>query len=243
MSHIKNKILIIGHRGAYNEAPENSLEGFKKAIELGADYIEFDVHKTLDGELVIIHDENTLRMTGYDARVKDIPLKELKKLKLPNKEQIPTLQELINITKGKINFLCELKADGMCKKVLSVLTQNNMISSTIFQSFNVRELLNCQKTESNINWGPIVPKNENYLSKWSQREKMIQEVLDMKASHIITRFKNVNKKFVDYCHDSDLSVFVYPINSKLITKRYTEFGVDGLIVNNISQTIDILKQE
>jgi glycerophosphoryl diester phosphodiesterase len=48
LSLIKNKTLIIGHRGAYNEATENSLEGFKKAIELGADYIEFDVHKTLD---------------------------------------------------------------------------------------------------------------------------------------------------------------------------------------------------
>ena len=69
-----NKILIIGHRGANNIAPENTLKAFKKAIELEADFIEFDVQMSRDGELVITHDLDIERLTGEKKYVKDLTL-------------------------------------------------------------------------------------------------------------------------------------------------------------------------
>ena len=70
--------LIIGHRGAKGIAPENSLCGFKKAIELGIDGIELDVHLTKDGKLIVIHDMDLQRLAGLRISVKQFTFKELK---------------------------------------------------------------------------------------------------------------------------------------------------------------------
>ena len=70
--------LIIGHRGAKGIAPENSLCGFKKAIELGIDGIELDVHLTKDGKLIVIHDMDLQRLVGLRISVKQFTFKELK---------------------------------------------------------------------------------------------------------------------------------------------------------------------
>lgn len=92
--------LIIGHRGSYDEAPENTLKGFKKAIELGADYIEFDVHESKDGALVIIHNIDILRRMGYNSTIEQMTLGEFKQLNLGDDERIPELGDVINIAKG-----------------------------------------------------------------------------------------------------------------------------------------------
>lgn len=70
--------LIIGHRGAKGIAPENSLYGFKKAIELGIDGIELDVHLTKDGKLIVIHDMDLQRLVGLRISIKQLTFKELK---------------------------------------------------------------------------------------------------------------------------------------------------------------------
>ncbi|GAH55304.1 unnamed protein product, partial [marine sediment metagenome] len=69
---------IIGHRGARGIAPENSLSGFKKAVELGIDGVELDVHLTKDGKLVVIHDMDLKRLTGLKISIKQLTFKELK---------------------------------------------------------------------------------------------------------------------------------------------------------------------
>ena len=71
--------LIIGHRGVKGIAPENSLSGFKKAVELGIDGVELDVHLTKDGKLIVIHDMDLKRLTGLRISIKQLTFKELKK--------------------------------------------------------------------------------------------------------------------------------------------------------------------
>ena len=72
----RENILTIAHRGASSIAPENTLIAFKKAIELKADYIEFDVHQSKDGIIVIMHDGNTLRATGHFGIIKRMTLSD-----------------------------------------------------------------------------------------------------------------------------------------------------------------------
>lgn len=238
----EKNVLVIAHRGASNLATENTLKAFQKAIELGADYIEFDVHQSKDGEIIILHDANTFRMTGKNGIIKSMTIKELKQLKLHNGEKIPTLQEVIQVAKGKIKLLCELKSKGTALNVVKILREKDMIDSTIIQSFYVEELLEFKNIEPNLNLGLIVPITEEYLPEWAQRKNMIHEVLSFKFEYLITRFKNVNEKFINFSHQNNLKILVYPVNSKIITKRYINMGVDGLIVNNISQTKEILRQ-
>src|SRR3989338_86923 len=94
----------MGHRGAAALEPENTLRGFRRAIELGVDYVEFDVHCCKSGELVVIHDETVDRTTNGKGFVADLTLQQLKKLDAGKSETIPTLQEAIDTCKCKIKM-------------------------------------------------------------------------------------------------------------------------------------------
>ncbi|MGB9079785.1 MAG: glycerophosphodiester phosphodiesterase [Desulfuromonadaceae bacterium] len=94
--------LIIGHRGASRDAPENTLESFRLAWEQGADGIEADFRLTADGRIVCMHDETTARTTGVDLRIADTTLKELRRLDAGlwkganwSGAEIPTLDEVL----------------------------------------------------------------------------------------------------------------------------------------------------
>lgn len=234
--------LIIGHRGAYDVAPENTLKGFKKAIELGADYIEFDMHQTQDGALVIIHNIDILRRMGYNTTIEQMTLKELKKLDFGEGEKIPELWKLIDIAKGKIKLLCEVKTLGISEKVINLLKKKNVLDSTIIQSFNIEELLEARKIDPSIELAAIVPRNDEYFPEWEKRKKIVQNIIDLKFTNIATQNKNVDDLFINYCHKNDLRVFVYTLNTKKRMEKFITMGVDGIIVNSITKAKEILKQ-
>ena len=102
------KVLVVSHRGDWRNAPENSLQAFTNCIDMGVDMIEIDLHKTKDGQLVLMHDNTINRTTDGKGKVSDYTLAELKKLHLRNGmgrvtfHQIPTLEEVLNLSKGKI---------------------------------------------------------------------------------------------------------------------------------------------
>jgi len=242
MNKNKNKPLVIGHRGAFDEAPENTLKGFKKAIELEADCIEFDVHKSQDGALVVIHDNDILRRMGYNNSIDEMTLSELKKLNLGEGETIPELWEVLKLAKGKIKLLCEIKAKGISNNVVSLLRDEDVLESTIIQSFYVDVVLEVRKLEPELDLALIVPITEEYLPEWDKRKDLIENVIKFNFPIIETRYKNVDEVFVRYSHKRNLKVFVYTINTKKTMKRFIEMGVDGIIVNSISKAKKAFEQ-
>ncbi|MFX1595852.1 MAG: glycerophosphodiester phosphodiesterase [Promethearchaeota archaeon] len=242
MSQKINKTFIIGHRGAYSEAPENTLKGFKKAIELGADFIEFDVHQSQDGALVVIHNVDILRRMGINRSINQMKLEELQKLDLGEGERVPELWEVIKLAKGKIKLLCEIKAKGITEKIINLLRDEEVIDSTIIQSFLIDVLLKVRKIEPQLKLAAIVPFNENYIPEWNKRKQLIQDVIFLNFPIIVTRFKNIDKEFLEYSHEHNLKVFAYTFNTKKTMKRFIEMGVDGIIVNSISKAIKIFAQ-
>ncbi|MCK4381146.1 MAG: hypothetical protein KAW51_08425 [Candidatus Lokiarchaeota archaeon] len=242
MNENKIETLIIGHRGAYDEAPENTLKGFKKAIELGADYIEFDVHQSQDGALVIIHNVDILRRMGVDNSIAQMTLKELQKLDLGEGERVPELWEVLKLAKGKVNLLCEIKAKGISDKVITLLRGEDLIDSTIIQSFYVDILLEVKKLEPKLELAAIVPITEEYIPEWNKRKKLIETVINLDFPIIVTRHKNVDELFLQYSHKHNLKVFAYTINTRKNMERFVNMGVDGIIVNSISKAKKTIKQ-
>ena len=104
--------IYIAHRGLHNAMdgiPENSLLAFKKAVELGF-AVENDIHLTKDGEVVVFHDEDLMRMCGIHGRPEDMTLSQLKELRLGDtEEKIPTLRECLDVIDGKVPLLVEFK--------------------------------------------------------------------------------------------------------------------------------------
>jgi len=112
-------VLRIGHRGAAGHAPENTLASFRKAIELGLDMTELDVHVCASGELVVIHDENVDRTTNSKGWVSKLSLTELKRLDAGAGETVPTLAEVLDLLKDRIMLNIELKGLGTAEPVYS----------------------------------------------------------------------------------------------------------------------------
>lgn len=126
---------IVGHRGAPKQAPENTLLSFQRAIALGVDWIEFDVHETRDGVLVVIHDATVDRTTDGHGKVKDMTFEELQKLDAGNGQRIPSLQQVIDLAKGKVKMDMEIKEEGIEKDVADAIEKNGVIGECMVSSF------------------------------------------------------------------------------------------------------------
>lgn len=110
---VKNKTVVIAHRGNHVEVPENTLASTKEAINCGADYVEVDLRTTKDGHLVVLHDAKVDRTTNGAGKVADMTLAEVKELQVFNKNKkthkIPEFREVLALCKGKINVYLDFK--------------------------------------------------------------------------------------------------------------------------------------
>lgn len=130
-------VLIIGHRGARNLWPENSLEGFRRTRDLGVDAVEFDVHLSRDGELVVIHDPSLERTTEGAGPVADRTATELAAL------GVPGLEAVLDIYAGtSIELHIEIKTDalgraydGLEQRLLDVIARRQLQQQAIVTSF------------------------------------------------------------------------------------------------------------
>ena len=101
---------VIAHRGASVDETENTLPAFERAIEVGADYVEFDVQASSDGGLVVFHDLRLDRLTPARGPLRARPLAELREL------GIPTLEEVLELTAGRVGVMVELKSPWLFRR-------------------------------------------------------------------------------------------------------------------------------
>ncbi|MHA1146756.1 MAG: glycerophosphodiester phosphodiesterase [Promethearchaeota archaeon] len=230
----KKEVLLIAHRGASRLAPENTLKAFQKAIDLKADYVEFDVHGTKDGEIVIMHDDDTSRTTGQKGKIKEMTLEELKVLDCGEGEKIPTLQELIDIAKGKIGLQLEIKAPGLAPKIADLLTKADLIESTIISSFDHNELLEVQKIKPKIKLSALV--------LGIKKKKTIKEAVKNHYYAIHPLYKFVNRKFLESAHENNIKVNTWTVDSPSGIRKLVDMGIDGIITNDIITAKKILNR-
>jgi len=157
------RYLIIAHRGASAYEPENTLRAFRRAIELGADMSELDVHLSKDGHLIVMHNATVDKTTNGRGAIKDLTLAELKRLDAGKGEPIPTLQEAIDLVRGQNGLYIELKAEGTPQPVVDTLRANSFTArrQVIVGSFQpalvqqVKEL--APEIATSLLVGPVYP--------------------------------------------------------------------------------------
>jgi len=129
-------IFVSAHRGAWRNAPENSLKSLRDAIDMGVDIVEADIKKTKDGHLVMMHDWTINRTTTGTGAVQDYTLKELKQFYLkgpngqPSSYRIPTLDEFLAAAKDKIMVDLD-QSFGYYKQVIEQLKDHDMVDQAI----------------------------------------------------------------------------------------------------------------
>lgn len=217
--------LKIGHRGAKAHLAENTLESIQKALNLGVDAIELDVHKCRTGELVVIHDFTLDRTTNGEGEVAGKTWEELKAFTIEGRYKIPLLTEVLDLIEGKCRINIELKgsqtAAGACDIIKDYITNRNWsYEDFIVSSFQKNELFEVFTIDPKI---PI-----GILSKASITEA-IELGKTVKAKAIHPSIGIISRENVKHCQQQGFLVNVWTVNDPAAVQRMKDFGVDGII--------------
>ncbi len=227
-------MLNIAHRGFKGAYPENTMLAYEKAVEIGADGIEFDVHLTKDGELVIIHDETLDRTTDGGGLVKDKTLHELKKLNaskgsLTSEVQtIPTLREYFDFARNKdIITNIELKTsiityEGIEKKVYDLIKEYDMKDKIIISSFNHNSLIRMKEIDREIKCGVL--ESSRLYKPWEYVKN-----LGMEYFHPLNF--TINKEIAEKFSENNIGLNIWFGISDYDFGECLEFNPTGLITD------------
>lgn len=229
----KGNTLMVAHRGVSGLEMENSIAAFVAAGNRSYYGIETDVHVTKDEQIVVFHDDNTLRTTGIDKVVEECTLEELQAIPLYNKEagtsrtdlRMPILSEYINICKKyEKKAVLELKNTMEVRhiqKIVDIISQCDYLSSVIFISFSWDNCVNLRK---------MLPSQRIQFLKsdWDEAliEKMAEYDLDFDVKHT-----SVTKDLVDKIHANGHVINVWTVNEKEDGERLAAWGVDFITTN------------
>ena len=236
---------FIGHRGTRTDLDENTLLAFNKSLEFGANYIEFDVRKTKDEQLVILHDPTLDRTTVGKGNLRRFTYKELKNFKtIIDYTYIPLLSEVLKKLKGKIKFIIEVKDENISNKIVRIIKDLGVFGDSILSGRNLKDLDCIKKNYPHI----ITCFNITYGSGLTLREFMNlsrENNLNYNFDIVCLRSNLVSKEFVEVCQRNKIRSLAWnflnyndPIN-KIIT--LIRLGINGILFDN-HQNIPLIKK-
>lgn len=141
----KSDYLKIAHRGASGYEPDNTIRAFEKAINMGVDMIELDVHLCQEKIPIIIHDAAV-----QGNPVKELTIPELRQFDVGKGERIPTLQQAIDCVKGRCKLYIELKGENTVQPVIDLISKNEMDNQIIIGSFDTKKVLRSKEIAPHI---------------------------------------------------------------------------------------------
>lgn len=234
---------LCAHRGAMKTHPENTLAAFKAAIEAGAHMIEFDVQLTKDNQMVVIHDRTVDRTTNGTGKVSDLTFAEIRTLdaggwKSPDSkgEQIPTLDETLNIMPYNIWLNIHIKGDGdMGLRIAKILAEKNRLHQA-FLACGAKAAEMARKEVPEI----LICNMERQASNWDY----VKGTIDMKANFIQLRGEIVPEfaEFTRTLKRKGIRVNFYGTDAPEEMKRLFDYGVDFPLVNDIVHAVKVVEE-
>ena len=230
------KTLNFAHRGFRSKYPENTMLAFSKAVDLGVDGIEFDVHLSSDSVLVIIHDEALDRTCNASGLVKDFSFADLKKINAaanfksskPLDEKIPCLEEYFDFIKNKdIISNIELKTGvfeypGIEEMVYVLLKKYNLQDKCIISSFNHESVLRMKKIDSSLVCGFLV-------DSWDLHPADYLKKYGIECYH--PPAYRLTKEFVDALHAESIKVNAWFGSIQTDYSKILSTGLDSIITD------------
>ncbi len=217
----KTAFLKIAHRGASAYEPENTLRSFRRALELRADMIEFDVRQTLDGRLVVIHDSKVDRTTDGRGLVGHKSLDELKELDAGLGEKIPTLEETLELGRGKTRFVIEIKENGIEHKIINTIREFGLTGDVFVVSSKSVRLRVIKELDPDVKTGLIVFASPNPV-----------KLAERCGADAVAPFRwFMTKGLVDRAGKSGLHVFTWIVDEADKCQKLIDMGVSGIVTN------------
>ncbi len=216
------KPLVIAHRGDSSRALENSLEAFRLALALPVDIIEFDLRKSRDNQLYVMHDKETGRTAEKNINIELSLSGELASVKLKNGEPIPLLNDVLALVAGKVGLNIELKSEGAGALIAAHLAGSGYNGPVLISSFKEREVQDARRVL------PTTPVS-GIFDTFVPAE--VNKYRSQGYGFISLRKKTVTRELVSACHDQKIKVYVWTVDKELEIRRFIEWGVDGIYSN------------
>ncbi|MFY0780074.1 glycerophosphodiester phosphodiesterase family protein [Peribacillus simplex] len=231
----QHSTLKIGHRGASGYCPENTMASYIKAIELGADCLEVDIHLSKDDVLVVHHDPTLDRTTSGKGNLRDYTAAELKELDAGSwyhtrykNERIPLLSEVLENFGSEVGILIELKHPasypGIEKKLAEELgkfqeysTGNNRI---MVHSFDMESMKRFHQLMPNIQVGVLIKRRIN--------DQKLKEIAEF-ASFLNPKQTILNTKLQMRIQEHGMKVYTWTVNNKKQMRMFEKMKLDGII--------------
>jgi glycerophosphoryl diester phosphodiesterase len=246
---------VVGHRGASGYAPETTLEAYRLAIEMGADFVEADVHRLRDGTIVAIHDANLKRTTNGRGWVANLTLADIKALDAgswfnnayPEKArpeyaglQIPTLQEVIDLVKvSRAGLFIEIKdrkryPEDLESSLLSIVRSNQMEKRTRFLSFSAQSLRKIKELDASMPTMLLISK---------PRGNPVKATLKITADELGLLHDHATSAIVAEARKHGLLISVWTVDEPEEMRRMMELGVDRITTNYPDRLVQLLGRD
>lgn len=220
--------LVIAHRGASGQRPENTMPAYELAVEQGADMIEIDLHRTRDGAIVITHDESLAGLGGR-GEIAQATRSEVRALDAGDGECVPLLDEVLDRFGARIPFNLEIKCGregpyvGLERAALDAVTSRGLLPATLFSSFSDRVLGTLRELAPNARIGVLV--SPEAPQRWRERVRAVAA----EAVHLWAGLASADA--VETAHGDGLRVHVYTVDDPDQLRVLCERGVDGIFTN------------
>ena len=237
---IPDNTVIIAHRGASANAPENTLAALELAIEEGADWVEIDVQETREGEVVVIHDSDLKKIGGSAMKVFEAPLAELQNVDIGSwkdpsfsDQRVPTLQQVLALCKNRINVVIELKYYGkeenLEESVVRLVETAGMQDQIVVMSLNY----------------PGIQKMKSIRPGWKLgliASVAIGDITRLDAEFFAINAKFASRAFIRSVHQRNRKVMVWTVNDPIGMSAMMSRGVDGIITDKPGLASTIRKE-
>lgn len=233
-------VTIVAHRAGGDLGAENSLQGLEAAIKENAKFAEIDVQRTKDGHYIINHDNNFYRLSGDKRSSRDMTLEEIQKLTIKNQfnpekepQKIPTLKEMMELSKGKIGLFIELKGNTADKKmvddVVKLIKEMKMEKETAILSLDYNLI---KYTEQNY---PEIDTGFLYFFSFG-------DVRKLEGDFLIMEEREATDENIDAIHSIGKKAIVWTVNTDESINKFISKNVDGIITDHIPKVKEIIEE-
>lgn len=220
--------LIGGHRGSSARAPENTLAAFRAALEDGAELVELDVHLTRDGQLAVVHDEQTQRTTGVSGLVAAMTMDDLRLLDAGNYkgaewegEGIPELGDVLAMAHGHMLVNVEIKGGIAAATVVARrVAEHDMAGDVIVSSFEPSSVAAAAALRPPLLSGLLLDRPV---------ADPIAAARAVGAALLHVEYRHLSAPLVQAAHQAGLGVLAWTVNVPGEMRRLASIGADAIL--------------
>jgi len=234
-------VLVVAHRGAAGSAPENTLASIQRALADGTDWVEIDVQETRDGQIIVVHDSDFMKISDNPMKVWEGDLQDIQQIDIGSwfdpdfsDQRVPTLAEVLQVIKSsEASLVIELKYYGHDKeleqRVVDLVESAGMVDRVAIMSLKLQGVAKIQALRPAWTTGLLAV-------------TALGDITRLDVDFLAVNQSKASARFIRRAHSAGKKVMVWTVNDPVSLAHWMTMGVDGVITDEPALAKSILAQ-